>query len=136
MFDNDEPRYLEKEENGKIFAMIANSKDISDGRGYKFQFPEDDDMQIAVFRYAGKLYCLHNICPHRHAERIFEAIINEDKTVTCPLHFWTYSLETGMNVNQKQGIKNLKKYDIFEIDGKVWVEKPPFAPPKWRDSLK
>lgn len=132
MFEEEKLKYLEIERDGKIFVNIASGLDIYEGKGYKFAFEEDDDMQIAVFRVGGNLYCLHNICPHRHAERIFEAIINDDMTITCPLHFWTYSLETGMNVNQKQGIKNLRKYEIFEENGEVWAEKPPFSPPKWR----
>ncbi len=134
MFNEDKPKYPEKIVQRKIFANIAKSKDIYEGRGYRFQFPDDDDMQLAVFRFGGVLHSLDNICPHRHAERIFEAIISKEGTITCPLHFWTYELATGMNVNQKQGIKNLRKYEIFEEDGEVWAEKPPFKPPKWRDT--
>ncbi len=116
-----------------LYCNIAKSKDIAEGKGYRFDFADDDDMQIAVFRVNHKLYCLFNICPHRHQDRIYEALINFEKlTITCPLHFWTYSLETGDNINQKQGIKNLIKYDIFEEDGEIWVEKPPLNIPKWR----
>lgn len=118
--------------NGKIYVKIAKSNEIREKKGYKFMFYEDLDIQIAIFRIEGKLYCVDNICPHRHQDRIFEGIINKDLTITCPLHYWTYSLETGENINKKQGIKNLKTYDIFEDNGFVWVEKPPYNPPKWR----
>ncbi len=132
MFEDEEIKYAEREIDGKIYVKVARSDEIYDGKGYKFAFEEDDDMQIAVFRVKGKLYCLHNICPHRHGERIYEAIIYDNLTIACPLHFWTYSLETGENINQKQGIKGLRKFDVFEENGEVWAEKPQYAPPKWR----
>lgn len=134
MMEYIENKYEEQEIEGKIYVNLSKSKDIYEGRGYKFEFHEDDDMQMAVFRVGGSLYALSNICPHRHQERIFEAMIDsKELTATCPLHYWTYSLATGQNVNQKQGIKSLTKYEIFEEDGEVWAEKPPIAPPKWRD---
>jgi len=132
--DANKKRYDEKIINNKEYCKIAKSRDISEGKGYRFDFPYDDDMQIAVFRVISKLYCLYNICPHRHQDRIFESLIDYDKmTITCPLHYWTYSLETGDNINQKHGIRHLAKYDIFEENGEIWVEKPPLNIPKWRD---
>jgi nitrite reductase/ring-hydroxylating ferredoxin subunit len=50
----------------------------------------------------------------------------------CPVHFWTYNLQTGQNINQKQGIKSLNSYKIFEKDGIVYLEDPKIDLPKWR----
>jgi nitrite reductase/ring-hydroxylating ferredoxin subunit len=113
------------------FIKICNSKDVFESKGIKIQFDGDDDFQLALFRVNGNLYCLENICPHRHADRIFEGII-DDFTVMCPLHGWTYSLETGQNMDQRQGIKSLRSFKVIEIEDYVYIEKPDFEIPKWR----
>lgn len=120
---------------GKLFVIICDSHKVKEGKGLRIAFDEDVDMQVAVFRIKNKLYCVSNICPHRHATRIYEGIV-KDLKVTCPLHGWTYSIETGENVDKTQGIKNLIKYDIFETDGKVFIEKPVLSIPKWREDFK
>ena len=116
---------------GKKFVPVYKSSELFEKKGVKIQFPGDDDFQLALFKVNNKIYCLENICPHRHADRIFEGII-KDLTVMCPLHGWTYSLETGDNINQRQGIKHLRKYPVIEIDGIIYVEEPEFQIPKWR----
>jgi NAD(P)H-dependent nitrite reductase small subunit len=113
------------------YLKICKSDEIYEGKGKQFVFEEDDDFQIAIFRVNGSLYALDNICPHRHADRIFDGII-KDKTVMCPLHGWTYNLENGKNIDLRQGIKSLKSYKVFENDGVVYLEKPEFEIPKWR----
>ncbi len=116
---------------GKKYLYVFDSKNLFENKGIKIQFPDDDDFQLALFRIEGNLYCLENICPHRHADRIFEGII-KDMTVTCPLHGWTYSIRTGENMNKRQGLKNLVHYECFELNGKIYVEEPSFKIPKWR----
>lgn len=117
--------------NGKDFQFICYSQEIKEGKGKRITFKDDIDTQFAVFRINGKLYCVSNICPHRHATKIFEGIL-KGLTVTCPLHGWTYSLETGENINKNQGIKKLDTYEIFEQNDKVFMEKPNIKIPKWR----
>ena len=113
------------------YVEVCKSSDLYEGKGRRIKFPEDEDFQVAIFRVKGQLYCLDNICPHRHADSICDGII-KDGIVTCPLHGWSYSLETGQNVNQLQGIKSLKSHKIFEKDGMILIEKPIFTIPKWR----
>ncbi len=119
----------------KTLVNICDSNEIKEGKSKKIVFEDDIDMQYALFRIDNKLYCVSNICPHRHATRIFEGIL-KGITVTCPLHGWTYSLDTGENVNQKQGIKKLDKYLVFEENGKVFMEEPMIKIPKWRQNVK
>lgn len=119
------------EMNGCEYLKICHSEDVFEGKGRRVRIDDDIDRQVAVFRVEGKLYCLYNVCPHRHADRIFEGYI-KDMTVMCPLHGWTYSLETGENVNKHQGLKGLDKYEVFEKDGWVYIEKPDIKIPKWR----
>lgn len=123
--------YISKIFDGNEFLQICKSDDVFEGKGRQILFDEDDDFQVAVFRIKGKLYALDNICPHRHADRIFEGII-QDMTVMCPLHGWTYSIETGQNVDLSQGIKSLNSHEVFESEGYVYLKKPQFELPVWR----
>ena len=51
-------------------------------------------MTIAVFRTADdKVYALEDKCPHRNGP-LSQGIVH-DGCVTCPLHNWVISLETG-----------------------------------------
>lgn len=113
------------------YVKICPLNDVFEGKGKQVLFAEDDDFQIAVFKVKGKIYAVDNICPHRHADRIFEGII-KDCTVMCPLHGWTYSLENGQNINQKQGIKSLKSYEVKVHEDFIFIKKPEFEIPKWR----
>lgn len=116
---------------GKEFLAVGKKEEFANGKGIKIQFPDDDDMQVAVIRYQDEIYCLGNICPHRHAAEIYNGILT-DGNVTCPLHGWTYNLATGANTNLKQGIRSLKTYEVIEIDGIIYIEKPKLEIPKWR----
>lgn len=115
---------------GKTFIKVCRSSDLFERRSKLIAFPGNDDFQVALFRVEGRVYCLNNICPHRHQAKIHEGILR-GKTVICPLHGWTYSLETGENVNHRQGLKGLDKYDCIEVDEYIYIEKPNFKLPKW-----
>lgn len=117
----------------KTFVNVCNAEDIFEKKGVKIQFEEDDDMQVALFKFEGEYFCLENICPHRHQAKIHAGYFRGEN-IMCPEHGWTYSIKSGMNVNQKQGKKNLKKYDVFEEEGRIWIEKPPLHIPKWRQT--
>ena len=131
MEENKTEQYPSKIIDGKLFVRVIKSEDVFEGKGRKIQFEEDEDLQVAVIRKNGKLYCLDNICPHRHQEKMYKGIIR-DMNIMCPEHGWTYSLQTGKNINTRQGFKSLKKFDVFEEDGYVWLEKPDLNIPKWR----
>ena len=52
------------------------------------------EMTIAIFRTAeDKIFALEDKCPHRQGP-LSQGIIH-DGCVTCPLHNWVISLETG-----------------------------------------
>ena len=124
-------KYETKLIDGKQYVKACESSQIYDGKGVKIQFPEDEDFQVAILRIEGKLYCMDNICPHRHMDKIYDGII-KNHTVMCPAHGWTYNVKTGENMNKHQGLKSLNVYDVFEKDGNVFIEKPDFEVPKWR----
>ncbi|MFY8159738.1 MAG: Rieske (2Fe-2S) protein [Candidatus Kapaibacteriota bacterium] len=139
--------------NNKQLIPVCNSNELFNKKGKLIKFDEDDDMQVAIFRIGEKLYCVSNICPHRHAEEIYNGLLtcevnkleknvvpieNENNynelsdVVTCPLHGWSYYLDSGFNTNPKQGIKRIKTYDIIEQNGIIYIEKPELDIPKWR----
>ena len=57
---------------------------------------------VAVFRTAtDEVFALDNACPHK-AGPLAEGIVH-GRSVTCPLHNWVISLETGMAQGADQG---------------------------------
>jgi nitrite reductase (NADH) small subunit len=57
---------------------------------------------VAVFRTAtDKVFALDNACPHK-AGPLAEGIVHGN-SVTCPLHNWVISLETGMAQGADKG---------------------------------
>jgi nitrite reductase/ring-hydroxylating ferredoxin subunit len=118
MIENDNT-YPQKILDGKVFVNVAKSNEIVEKKGYRFIFYDDLDFQIAIFRINGSLFCINNICPHRHQDKLFEGIINDDLTVTC---LYTSGLilylQAGMSIRNKVSdnlmfIKFLKKTDWF-----------------------
>jgi nitrite reductase/ring-hydroxylating ferredoxin subunit len=127
-------QYSSIEKDSKQFLEIANSKSFIEGKGEQLIFADDIDLQVAIFRIKNKLYAVSNICPHRHSNEIYNGVV-DGVNIVCPLHGWTYCLENGMNINPKQGQRNLIKYEIFEFEGKVYLEKPEITIPKWRSVI-
>lgn len=60
------------------------------------------DMTIAVFRTADdRIFALEDKCPHKNGP-LSQGIVH-DGCVTCPLHNWVISLETGAAQGADQG---------------------------------
>ncbi|PTW63198.1 assimilatory nitrite reductase (NAD(P)H) small subunit [Breoghania corrubedonensis] len=59
-------------------------------------------MTIAVFRNADdRVFALEDKCPHKNGP-LSQGIVHGD-CVTCPLHNWVISLETGMAQGADEG---------------------------------
>ncbi len=116
----------------KVFLKICHINELSEGKGKRFFYGDEPDMQFAVYKINGKLYSLNNVCPHRHQDQMHKGIIR-GLNVMCPAHGWTYSLVTGKNISKKQGVKSLESYKNFVRDDYVYVEKPNFSPAKWKN---
>ena len=57
---------------------------------------------IAVFRTAGEeAFAIEDRCPHKGGP-LSQGIVH-DKSVTCPLHNWVISLETGASQGADEG---------------------------------
>ena len=72
-----------------------------------------DGFRIAVFRTASdQVYALHDRCPHKGGP-LSEGIAH-DNCVTCPLHNWVISLESGKAQGADSGRTNTFPVKIHE----------------------
>ncbi len=76
---------------------------------------------VAVFRTAqNEVFALDDSCPHKQGP-LSEGIVH-DRSVTCPLHNWVISLETGMAQGADDGQVPVRETRI--VDGRVHVAMP------------
>jgi nitrite reductase (NADH) small subunit len=74
---------------------------------------------IAVFRAAdGGVFALDDRCPHSGGP-LSQGIVH-GRSVTCPLHNWVISLETGEAAGADQG--RVRTIPIKVEGGKVWID--------------
>ncbi|MDH5692649.1 MAG: nitrite reductase small subunit NirD [Gammaproteobacteria bacterium] len=73
---------------------------------------------IAVFRASdGEFFALKDECPHKQGP-LSQGIVH-NKKVTCPLHNWVISLETGMAQEPDEGCA--ARYPVEVKDKKVFL---------------
>jgi NAD(P)H-dependent nitrite reductase small subunit len=99
-----------------LFEFACLISDIPPDKG-KLIIREED--QIALFRLNGTVYAISNICPHEMSPLLASGAIDRDAlTVTCPLHGWIFSIQTGEQIGASGGIPIY----AVKIDGdEVWV---------------
>lgn len=74
---------------------------------------------VALFRTADNdVFALDDKCPHKQGP-LSQGIVH-DRSVTCPLHGWVFSLETG----EAQGadVGRVKTTPVRVIDGVVQIQ--------------
>ena len=98
---------------GYFFICVENELKGSEGQRFYV-----NDTDVAMFKVEGNIYALSNICPHQQASKIYEGFI-EDNCVVCPLHGWTFSLETG---NLHNGRRGLDTFPVKIEDGKIYAK--------------
>ena len=74
--------------------------------------------EIAVWQAEGKVYAISAVCAHQHVAALHEGI-RDGATVGCPLHGWTYALETGKAV---VGSGTLRTYPVIVERGVVYID--------------
>lgn len=73
---------------------------------------------IAIFRTDDdRLFALEDQCPHK-AGPLSQGIVHGD-CVTCPLHNWVISLESGEAQGADEG--NVARYAVRAVDGEVFL---------------
>jgi nitrite reductase (NADH) small subunit len=74
---------------------------------------------VAVFRTGSdEVFALENRCPHKGGP-LSEGIVHGNK-VTCPLHNWVFSLETGEAQGADKG--TVPTYPARIEDGRILLE--------------
>lgn len=77
---------------------------------------------VAIFRTADdQLFALHDECPHRQGP-LSQGIVH-GTSVTCPLHAWVISLETGAAQAPDEGCT--KRYAVKQEAGRVLLAVAP-----------
>ncbi len=74
---------------------------------------------IAIFRTAeAEVFATSNTCAHKQGP-LSEGIVH-DRKVTCPLHNWIFSLETGEAQGADQG--QIATYPVKIRDGRLLLD--------------
>lgn len=97
------------------FVPVARLSDIAEGRSIRVTLGDDD---LALWRVGGKLYAIGNVCSHQHFSELHRGILS-GLTVACPMHGWTYSLETGIALS---GSGRVRTYNVKVEGDDVYVE--------------
>lgn len=80
---------------------------------------KNGEMTIAVFRTAkDDVFALEDKCPHRNGP-LSQGIVH-DGCVTCPLHNWVISLETGAAQGADEG--RTAAFPVRLEDGRVLID--------------
>ena len=89
------------------FIKIANASDLPAGQAMVVEL---EGRSIAVFNVSGQFYALDNICAHRGGP-LGEGFVDQNNlTVQCPWHGWTYSLASGVSP-----LNSMAKVESFEV---------------------
>jgi nitrite reductase/ring-hydroxylating ferredoxin subunit len=102
------------------YRRVAGVSELADGRGKKLQI---GDQEIALWRVNGRFYAISNVCAHQHIAALHLGTLNELK-ISCPMHGWTYSLETGKT---DSGEGQVRVFGVIVEGDDVYVEVPKAA---------
>jgi nitrite reductase (NADH) small subunit len=99
----------------EIFFEIGALDEIPRLGARSVRTPRGD---IAVFRTADDLvFALRDACPHKQGP-LSQGIVH-GTSVTCPLHGWVISLETGEAMGLDHGCA--ARFAVKVEDGRVWL---------------
>lgn len=74
--------------------------------------------RVAVFRTADdKVYAIDDHCPHKGGP-LSQGIVHS-ASVTCPLHNWVFSLETGLAQGADEGA--VRTLPVKVDNGSIWL---------------
>ncbi len=100
---------------GGSFVKAAKASALPEGRSKRIRI---GDEEVALWHVRGKFYAISNVCAHQHFSALHQGIL-QGLEVICPMHGWTYSLETGRATS---GNGNVKTYAVKVVGDDVWVE--------------
>lgn len=100
------------------FVRVARFSEIAEGRGKRIRL---GDEEVALWKVQGSIFAINAVCAHQHFSALHQGIL-VGRTVTCPMHGWQYSLETGEAVS---GSGRVRTYRVKVQGDDVYVEQPP-----------
>ena len=97
------------------FVKVSKASAIAEGKCKRVRVGNED---VALWRVRGQFYAIDNVCAHQHFAMLHQGIL-EDLSVACPMHGWSFSLETG---KATVGSGKVRTYAVKVIGDDVWVE--------------
>ena len=101
----------------KTYVRVAKVSEVPEGRSKRVSANGEE---IALWRVNGKFYAIHNVCSHQHFSVLHQGIL-AGIAVTCPMHGWTYSLETG---RAEVGNGSVRTFEVRIVGNDVLIEEP------------
>lgn len=101
------------------FVHACDISDIPENRAKMLIIKGEN---IALFKYAGKLSAVHNLCKHQNGPLSEGKII--DGCITCPWHGYQYLPENGQS--PPPFTEKLSTYDVLLSGSKVFVNPTPY----------
>jgi 3-phenylpropionate/trans-cinnamate dioxygenase ferredoxin subunit len=101
----------------EVFVKVGKLSAIPEGKSKRVTV---GDEELALWRVRGKIYAVNNVCAHQHIAALHQGIL-EGLLVSCPMHGWTYSLETGKAIS---GGGSVKTYAVKVVGDDILVECP------------
>ena len=110
-----------------LMRTICRSEDLgSGGLGFRFSIIEDGvDLPAFVIRYSESVYGFVNRCAHRDLELDWspgDFFDREGRYLICATHGALYEPETGICVAGPCKGQSLRRIDVTEIDGVIYLE--------------
>lgn len=107
---------------------LARVEEIPPGRTKFFRL---GSKTVILANWAGQIYALHGICPHRNNP--LEGAILWDHLLDCPWHHFQYDVRNGENhfprnvypadlPRLQEQVRPLKTYPVEVKEGEVWVD--------------
>lgn len=100
------------------WVKVCNRDMLSNGELLEFNH---NDKKILVTKIQDNIYTTDRICTHEYADLTTGFLNEEEKTVTCPLHFSIFSLEDGKPQNPP-ALLPLKIYENKTEDNFIYVK--------------
>ena len=99
------------------YMRVATASQLPEGKGRKCVV---GDEEVALWHVDGRFYAISNVCAHQHVSAL-HAGIREGLQVTCPMHGWTYSLESGIAAS---GNGRVRVFRVLVEGDSVYIEVP------------
>ncbi|HEX4375395.1 MAG TPA: Rieske 2Fe-2S domain-containing protein, partial [Puia sp.] len=112
----DDKKFRLKKEN---FVMVCSIHDIENDKAKMFCIGKE---RIAIFKTAGKLFAVNNVCKHQNGPLGEGKVI--DGCITCPWHGYQYLPNNGQSPPPFK--EKVSTYDVKIETNNVWVNPDPY----------